>query len=210
MSYSAWEIIAAAGPAFWPILACSVILIFIILERTLAYGRTQLQVQKFMAEISDAVKRNKISEALALCDQHQSPIARLVRVGLTRYGKPREEIHDAIEEASFREAPLLEKNLAALATVAHVAPLFGMLGTFLGLIRSFYTMTSRANALLPVGPADITQGVWQALLAATLGLMVAIPAGIAYNYFVQRYRRILWGMEVAATDTIRLLAGDPS
>ncbi|MBI4314288.1 MAG: MotA/TolQ/ExbB proton channel family protein [Candidatus Omnitrophica bacterium] len=208
MSHPIWEILASAGPVVWPLLACSILLTAIVVERILSYRRTQMNVRKFMGEISEAVKRNKMAEALALCDQHESPIARMVRVGLTSYGKPREEIREAIEEAGFRETPLLEKNLTTLATLGHVAPLLGLLGTLLGLIRAFYIMHARANALLPVGPGDVAQGIWQALLTTTFGLMIAIPAVVAYNYFVRKYQRILWGMEVAAADLVRLLAGE--
>ncbi len=134
----------------------------------------------------------------------------MVRAGLTHHGRSREEIHHAIEEASRREIPPLERHLASLSTLAQVAPLLGLLGTTLGLIRCFQIIQTKTVALQPIGPMDLAQGIWQALLTTVAGLTIAIPAIVAHNDFVRRLQRLTWEMEIAAMDVLRLLAGEES
>jgi len=210
VTYSLAELVMLGGPVMWPLLLCSALAVAIMVERFIVLRRTHAGAQRFLDEVTGAVRRNKIAEALAFCEQAHGPIAQMVRAGLLRHGRAREDIRQAIEDAGHRELPRLERNLVPLGTIAHVAPLLGLLGTTLGLIRCFAVVQSRAAALQPVGPGDLAHGVWQALLATTAGLMVAIPAAVAYNYFVRRVQRVVWDMEAATADLLSLLAGEGS
>lgn len=208
MTYTVADLIVLGGPMMWPLVVCSMLTVAIILERMFALHGTGVQAHRFLDDVRDAVKRRKVAEALAICDRTPSPLAAMVRMGLARHEQGRDAIRQAIEEAGAREIPRLERHLAALGTIAHVAPLFGLLGTTIGLMRCFHVMQVKAAALHPVGPADLTQGIWQALLTTTAGLAIAIPAVLAYNYFVRRVQQLVWDLQVAATDLLHWLAGE--
>ena len=210
MSYSVPEFLALGGPLVWPLAFCALAATVIIIERWMALATAQLHNQRFLADVADAVKRRKIAEALALCERARGPVAQLVRAGLAKHGLSRDDIRQALEEAGHREIPTLERNLSVLATIAQIAPLFGLLGTTLGLARCFQILQSKTAALQPIGPADLAQGIWPALLTTMAGLTIAIPAVIAYNYFARRAQRLVWDMRMAAGQLLALMTGEES
>jgi len=208
MTYTVAELFVLGGPMMWPLLVCSVLTIAIIVERLVTLRSIHLQADRFLDDVRDAVKRRKITEALAICDRTPSPLAVMVRAGLSRHEQGRDAVRQAIEDTGAREIPRLERYLAALGTIAHVAPLLGLLGTSLGLIRCFHALQLKTALLQPVGPADLAPGVWQALFTTTAGLAIAIPAVLAYQYFVRRVHEHVWELQRAAGDLLQWLAGD--
>jgi biopolymer transport protein ExbB len=129
-----------------------------------------------------------------------------VKAGILKHDRSRPEIREAIEDAAVGEIPVLEKNLSMLATVAHIAPLLGLLGTVTGMVRAFQVIEQKATALQPVNPKDLAGGIWEALLTTVFGLCVAIPTYVAYNYFVTKVNGFILEMEKSATDLVNLLA----
>ena len=200
-----WEFMQKGGPIMWPIFLCSVIAFAIVIERLIQLRRAQIDTKSFMEQISKSLKRNKIMEAIDLCDRTKGPIANILKAGILKHDRPRLEIKEAIEDASIHEIPRLEKNLPMLATIAHIAPLLGLLGTVLGMVTAFQVIESKASAVNPVNPGDLAGGIWAALLTTVAGLMVAIPAYIAYNYFVSRIDGFVLEMERSATDLLNIL-----
>ncbi len=200
-----WEFIQKGGPIMWPILLCSVVAFAIVIERMIQLRREQIDTKTFMEQISKSLKRNKIMEALELCDRTQGPIANVLKAGILKHDRPRNEIRDAIEDASVHEVPRLEKNLPVLATVAHIAPLLGLLGTVTGMVAAFQVIESKASSVNPVNPGDLAGGIWEALLTTVFGLCVAIPTFVAYNYFVSRVDGFVLDMERSATDLLNTL-----
>jgi biopolymer transport protein ExbB len=201
-----WEFMQKGGPIMWPILLCSVIAFAIVIERLVRIGQEQRDTKSFMQQISKSLKRNKIVEALDLCDRTGGPIAIILKAGILKHDRPRNEIREAIEDASIHEVPRLERNLPVLSTVAQVAPLLGLLGTVTGLVKAFQVIESKATVLNPVNPGDLAGGIWEALLATTFGLCVAIPTYVAYNYLVSRVDGFVLDMERSATDLMNILA----
>ena len=200
-----WEFMQKGGPIMWPILLCSVVAFTIVIERLIRLRQEEIDTKSFMEQISKSIKRNKIMEALDLCDKTGGPIANILKAGILKHDRPRSEIREAIEDASIHEVPRLERNLPVLATVAQVAPLLGLLGTVTGLVTAFQVIESKATALNPVNPGDLAGGIWQALLATTFGLCVAIPTYVAYNYLVSRVDGFVLDMERSATDLLNIL-----
>ena len=200
-----WEFMQKGGPIMWPILLCSIIAFAIVIERLLRLRQEQIDTKEFMGQISKSLKRNKIMEALDLCDRTGGPIAAILKAGILKHDRPRHEIREAIEDASIHEVPRLERNLPVLATVAQVAPLLGLLGTVTGLVKAFQVIESKATMLNPVNPGDLAGGIWEALLATTFGLCVAIPTYVAYNYLVSRVDGFVLDMERSATDLMNIL-----
>jgi biopolymer transport protein ExbB len=200
-----FEVIQKGGPIMWPIIGCSVIAFAILIERLYHLYRAEIDTEKFMQAILNSVKQNKIIEAISLCDRTPGPVASTIKAGLLKHDRDREEIKEAIEDASIYELPRLEKNLSALATIAHICPLLGLLGTVAGMIRCFQIIQQKATALHPVSPGDLAGGIWEALLTTAAGLVIAIPTFVAYNYLVSRVNNFVLEMETAATNLVNLL-----
>jgi biopolymer transport protein ExbB len=202
---SLWQLFLAGGPLAWPILTCSVFALALIMEKFWYLHRIDIDTQDFLADILDKIKRHQIKEALQACDSSKHPLSRILKAGILKYDRPRSQIKEAIEDASLYEIPNLEKNLPALATIAHISPLLGLLGTVIGMLRCFQVIQAKAGAFLPFSPADLSGGIWEALLATVAGLLVAIPAFVAYNYFVSRINSLILEMEKASTELVNFL-----
>ena len=200
-----WEFMQKGGPIMWPILLCSVVAFTIVIERLIRLRQEEIDTKSFMEQISKSIKRNKIMEALDLCDKTGGPIANILKAGILKHDRPRNEVREAIEDASIHEVPRLERNLPVLATVAHVAPLLGLLGTVTGLVSAFQVIENKASGVNPVNPGDLAGGIWEALLTTVFGLCVAIPTYVAYNYMVSRVDGFVLDMERSATDLLNLL-----
>ena len=200
-----WEFMQKGGPIMWPILLCSVIAFAIVIERLIRLRAEQINTKSFMEQISKTLKRNKIMEALDLCDRTGGPIANILKAGILKHDRPRHEIREAVEDASIHEVPRLERNLPVLATVAHISPLLGLLGTVTGMVAAFQVIENKATSLNPVNPGDLAGGIWEALLTTVFGLCVAIPTYVAYNYLVSRVDGFVLDMERSATDLLNIL-----
>lgn len=201
-----WEFMLKGGPIMWPILLCSVVATAIVVERLIVLWREQIDTRAFMEQISKALKRNKIMEAIDLCERTKGPIATILKAGILKHDRTRNEIREAIEDASIHELPRLERNLPVLATVAHIAPLLGLLGTVTGMVAAFQVIEAKASSLNPVNPGDLAGGIWEALLTTVFGLCVAIPTFVAYNYLVSRVDGFVLDMERSATDLLSIIS----
>lgn len=194
------------GPMMWPIFICSVIALTIAIERGIYLQRIRVESGKFMEEISDSLKRNRVMDAINMCEGNPNPLSNILKAGILKYDRTHQEIKEAIEDAGVREIPALEKNIGVLATITQVTPLLGILGTVLGMIEVFQQVQEKAGISSPVTPAGISGGVWQALIATAAGLAVAIPALTAYNYFINRIYNFRLEIEISATRLINILS----
>ncbi|MDP2941027.1 MAG: MotA/TolQ/ExbB proton channel family protein [Candidatus Omnitrophota bacterium] len=200
-----WQVFLAGGPVMWPILLCSIFGLAIVLEKFWYLQKITIGTQEFLNSILEKMKRHDTKEALALCDSAKSPIANILKAGILKYDRPKAQITEAIEDASLYEVPHLEKNLGALATIAHISPLLGLLGTVAGMVRCFHAIQAKAGSFHPVSPADLAGGIWEALLTTVAGLIVAIPAFVAYNYLASRVNHFIREMEKASTELVNFL-----
>jgi biopolymer transport protein ExbB len=202
---SLWQLFLAGGPVMWPILLASVFAFAIILEKFWYLYKARVDTQDFLSRILEKMKRHEVKEALQICDNAKGPVAQILKAGILKYDRPRPQIVEAIEDASLYEIPKLEKNLPMLATISHIAPLLGLLGTVTGMIRCFQTVQMKATVSHPVMPGDLAGGIWEALLTTVAGLVVAIPAYISYNYLVNRINHFVLEMEKASTELVNSL-----
>lgn len=200
-----WQIFLAGGPVMWPILFCSIFALAIVMEKFWYLHRINIDTQDFLSKILDKMKRHDTKEAMQICDVTKSPIANILKAGILKYDRTRPQIIEAIEDASLYEVPKLEKNLTALATIAHVSPLLGLLGTVTGMVRCFQTIQAKSAAFNPVSPGVLAGGIWEALLTTVAGLIVAIPTFVAYNYLVSRISHFVLEMEKASTELVNFL-----
>src|SRR3989338_418945 len=200
------EWIVRGWPMMIPILLCSVVAFAVMIEKLMYIRRISINTRKFMGEISYSLKRSRADEAIEMCDKSPGPLPKVLRAGILKYDRARQEVKEAIEDAALHEIPKLEKNIGVLATIAQISPLLGFLGTAIGLVGIFQKIQVKAAALNPVTPADISGGIWQALIAMVAGLLVAIPTVAAYNYFVNKVNYIIREMEISATDLVNILS----
>lgn len=200
-----WSLIKAGGPLMVPIVLCSVVALGIVIDKFILFFRIRTNTHDFKKQVFDCLKSNKMKEAIQLCDQSLSPVARILKAGIIKFGSSREELKEYMEDASLYEIPKLESKLGALATIAHISTLLGLLGTVTGMTASFHTIQVRAASLNPVTPADLAGGISEALLTTVAGLMVAIPTFVAYNYCVNRVNHFVLEMERGATELINFM-----
>ena len=194
------------GPIMYLIALTSVIGFAVVIERLYHLYRARIDTKKFMEGISGALRRNRVMEAIEMCDQTPGPIASILKAGILKHDRSKQEIKETIEDAGMHEIPRLEKNLGILGTVANIAPLLGLLGTVTGMVKAFQVVQQKAGALNPVSPGGLAGGIWEALLTTVFGLIVAIPAIVAYNYLVTKVDSFVLEMERSATELINLLS----
>lgn len=193
--------IGQGGPMMIPIMVGSVVAVAIIVERFLYLRRISTDSNRFMVEIKGILLDNRVNTALQTCINTPGPVASLVRSGIENRDKSKDEIKEAIENASSRELPKLERFLPALGTIAHVSPLLGLLGTVLGMIKSSNVLATEgtSNTLGLIG------GISEALITTAAGLIVAIPTLIFYNYFVNKVNNLILEMEIRSTELVDVL-----
>jgi biopolymer transport protein ExbB len=186
----------------WPLLALSVLGLTVMIWRWWALRQAASGVATLMNALRKALLDGDIPQAIAICDRQPGPISSIVKAGLVRAGRPKEEVELALQDASAHELSVLERGLPILATVAMIAPLLGFLGTVTGMINSF-------DALASVGlnnPAAVARGISEALITTAAGLIIAIPVQMAYNYFVTNVNALVRNMESAANVVLEALA----
>ncbi len=193
------------GPLMILIGLCSVSAVAVFLERLFHFRRAQIDTERFMSGIRNLLKKKSYIEALTICEETPGPVAAVLKAGILKHDRGKEQIKEALENTSHYEIPRLEKNLAVLATVAQISPLLGLLGTVTGMIKAFMKIQEKAGF---VNPGDLAQGIWEALITTAAGLVVAIPAFVAYNYLVHRVNDFVLDMEKSSTELVELLANE--
>jgi len=206
-----FDIMHKGGPLMWGIFICSVISVAVFVERMWHLHRARIDTQRFVEGIMTILKRNKIMEAVEICEHTPGPIAYILKAGIMKHDRPRSEIREVIEDAASHEIPRLEKNLGIMATIAHVSPLIGLLGTVTGMIKAFQTIEQKSVVGSPVMPGQLAGGIWEALITTAAGLGLAILTYVAYNYFVSWVNGFIVDMEKSATHLVDVLSerGEP-
>jgi len=204
--YENIEILHKAGPVIIPIILCSMFGLSVAIEKRWQLHKAKIDTDKFLEDILATIRRLKIKEAIEKCNSIRSPISRILKAGIMKYDSSKEDIRQAMEDASLYEIPKLEKNLTTLATVAHISPLLGLLGTVTGLVKCFQVIQLRSSSFAPVNPGDLAGGIWEALITTVAGLMVAIPMFVIYNYLVNGVNNFVLEMERSATELVNFLS----
>jgi biopolymer transport protein ExbB len=195
------------GPIMWVILGCSVLALAVFFERLFHLYRARINADAFIKRVEAMLSAGKTQETIKLCEASPGPLASILCAAVKKKGCSRAEIKEAVENAGLYEVPRLEKRLPVLATVAHICPLLGLLGTVAGMIEVFHRIQILGGI---VNPADLAGGIWEALLTTAAGLVIAIPTFVAYNYLVSCVNGIVLDMEIAATAIIDILSQEKS
>ena len=199
---SAYELMSKGGVIMWPILICSILALAIAIERFYSLRRVSIDTREFMDIIRTALRQNRIQEAVGICDEANAPIARIIKAGILKFDRAKEDIREAIEDAGHLELPRLERYMNALGTCAHIAPLLGLLGTVQGMIRCFAAIENKQGQ---VNPSDLAEGIANALITTFAGLSVAIPTLVVYNYLLSRVENMVVEMEISSSELVDVL-----
>ncbi len=200
------DILFRGGWLMIPIAACSLIALFIVIERWITLNRLRTNTRMFILQLKNLLLKNQRNEAILLCKKTLGPIAKIAKAGLEKMNRPRQEIKEAIDSAGKAEVFHLEKYLGALATVASVAPALGFLGTVTGMINAFMQVQQLGGN---VDASVLAGGIWEALITTAAGLIVGIPAIICYNWLVGKVERFVFEMEETSTELLdSLLHGE--
>lgn len=190
------------GPVMIPILLCSVIAVYIMIERYFAIRRATKDEPGFMNNIRDYIINGNIEAAKALCRNTTTPVARMIEKGIARIGKPLGDIEKAIENVGNIEVVKLEKGLSLLGTCAGAAPMLGFLGTVSGMIRAFYNM-SKAGKTVEI--SVLSGGMYEAMVTTVAGLIVGIVALVGYNLLSAMVQKAVYKMENTSIEFLDLL-----
>lgn len=176
--------------------------IYIYFERFFSIKSASKIDKNFMDQIKDYISNGKIESADALCKSKDTPISRLIGKGISRIGKPLDDINTAIETAGKLEIYQLEKNVSMLATIAGSAPMIGFLGTVIGMIVAIHEI---ANAGGQIDIKMLSDGLYTAMTTTVAGLIVGIIAYVAYNHLVVRTDKVVYQMEAKSVEFLDLL-----
>ena len=197
-----WDLSLKGGVIMIPLLILSILAIYIFIERAVVIRKAAREDRTFMDRIKDYIHEGDVDAALNLCKKTDTPYARLIEKGISRLGRPMNDVLVAIENVGNLEVAKLEKGFPWLATAAAGAPMLGFLGTVTGMVRAFYNMASAGTS------ADITTlsgGIYEALVTTVAGLVVGIIALFAYNYLVARVDGVVNQLEAKTMEFMDLL-----
>lgn len=202
VSMNYWEMTKKGGWVMIPIFLLLLIAVYIFIERAVAIKKATKEDPRFMNRIKDYIIDGKIDSALNLCRETNSPSSRMIAKGITRLGRPMQDVLVAIENVGNLEVSKLEKGLPLLATAAGGAPMLGFFGTVTGMVRAFFDM---ANSGEQVNMTILSGGIYEAMVTTVGGLFVGIFAYLVYNYLVTRVDNVVRKMESNTLEFLDIL-----
>lgn len=195
------RVLSAGGPMIWVLVALALLTLVIFVERTLYLHRMQINSTAFIGGIKNILAKRRLVEALTVCEETPGPVAAVVKAALVHAGDDAQTVRFHVQEAAVVELPALERRLGSLAAIAQVAPLIGLLGTVIGL-GAMVMAFNRGYATA----GDLSRGFWQALIATGGGLLLAIPAHLAWHFLAGRVRAIVRDVEWAGNEIMMYLS----
>jgi len=189
----------------WVLLLMSLIGFLIFIERVLYLHRGQIRSSEFVTGIKNIVRKQRLVEALTLCEETPGPVPSLVKASLLHFGEDEKKIRYEIQEAALVEIPVLEKRIGTLAALAKSAPLVGLLGTVLGLAQTFYSMELSGNYS---DATVLSNGMWQSLITTASGLAIAIITYLGFHFLHGRVRALVRDMEWAGNEMLKFIVRD--
>ncbi len=169
----------------YPLLILSLIGFVVFIERTMFLHKGHIGASDFVSGIKNLVRKQRLVEALTLCEDTPGPLPNIVKSALLQYGQARERVYEAIQGAALVEIPVLERRIGTIAMIARVAPLLGFLGTLVGGLQALYFLDAARG-----DSAVFTQYLAQALLTSTMGIGIAIMATLAHHFLYGRVRAL--------------------
>lgn len=197
-----WQLIKVGGFTMYILLSFSILSLAIIIERVIYYRkRSKIKRQEFMTQVYKEIEKGNIKNAIEICKKTDAPFSSVVYSGLNLHGHSEVVISNSMEREVTIETTKLERFTSIVGTIGSTAVYIGLFGTVLGIIRAFRDISASGSGGINV----VINGIAEALFCTAMGLCVAVPAVIAYNYFVKRVDGFITDMELCASETMDLL-----
>ncbi|HOO99058.1 MAG TPA: MotA/TolQ/ExbB proton channel family protein [Bacteroidales bacterium] len=202
MKLTLFDLAMKGGWVMIPLILLSFVGAYIFIERFYVIRKATREDQNFMNRIKDYIHEGRIEAATALCKATSSPSARMVEKGISRLGRPLQDISTAIENVGKLEISKLEKGFPTLATITGAEPMLGFMGTVIGMIQSFYAMSQAGNN---IEVSLLSNGIYTALITTVTGLFIGILGYFAYNTLVVRVEKVVFNLEATLTEFMDIL-----
>lgn len=199
---SIWELSLKGGVIMIPLALLALVSIYVFVERVLTINKAGKEDSTFMKRIKDYIIEGEMESAVKLCKSTDTPYARLIQKGISRIGRPMQDVQMAIENVGNLEIAKLEKGFPWLATTAAGAPMLGFLGTVTGMVSAFYAL---ANAGGSANIGILANGIYEALVTTVAGLIVGIIALFAFNFLNARVNNVMTQLEGKTMEFMDLL-----
>jgi biopolymer transport protein ExbB len=196
-----WDILERGGPLMIPLALLLITAIFVFLERVIAINKASKADENFMNIIRDHIVNNNVMAARSLAKNTNNSIARMIDKGVQRIGKPIDAIEKSMENVGRLELYKMEKNVSILSVIGYIAPLFGFLGTIIGMFQLFYNIASTGEYSI----SNIAGGIYVKMISSAGGLIIGIIAYIMYRYLNSQIDKTTNKMEVASAEFIDIL-----
>lgn len=204
ISWGVWDIIMRGGVTMWLLIILSIVSIAVMIERWRYYRSCRVNTQDFFLRFRKGHKKDDLAGLMVLCDETPGPLAALLKDGVRRVMErplKREELEAQLTRTARSQIIQMERNLSILATIGSISPFIGLFGTVLGVMRAFRDLATSGGG----GATVVASGIAEALVATAAGLVVAIPAVAAYNYFIRVIRRTSSELEVGIGEALDVL-----
>ena len=198
-----WKMTSYGGPIMVILGIMLALAVYIFIERLITINKASKEDKSFMNRIKDYILDGKIDSAQKLCRDADSPASRMIEKGISRLGRPMNDVLLAVENVGNLEISKLEKSLVILATISGGAPMLGFLGTVTGMLLVFYNMTQNSTGVVQL--VDLSSGMYQAMVTTVGGLIVGILAYFAYNYLISRVDSVVRNLESKTLEFMDLL-----
>ena len=203
---SLWNLTLEGGIIMIPLAVLLLVSIYIFVERCIVIYKASKEDATFIKRIRDYIHEGEIESATKLCKVTNTPYSRLIMKGLTRIGRPMNDVLVAIENTGNIEVSALGRGFTWLSTTAAAAPMLGFLGTVTGMVEAFFAMSNAGSA---ANISVLSGGIYEALVTTVAGLIVGIIALFAYNFLVSRVNRVMSNLEAKTMEFMDLL-NEPS
>ena len=198
---SVWSLLSKGGPLMIPIGVLFALAVFVFIERFLAVKKASKIEDNFMNIIRDHIVNGNITAARSLAKNTDNPVARMIDKGLQRIGKPIDAIEKSMDNVGKLEMYKMEKNLSILSVISRIAPLFGFVGTIVGLVLLLKEFATISNPSV----SQIADAMYIKLITSASGLIIGMLAYLGYSYLDTQINRTANRMEAASSDFIDVL-----
>ncbi len=197
---SLWYLLTEGGPLMIPLAICSIIAIYVFIERWIAIKKAGAMPLQFMSTIRSSIMSGEISKALSYSKSFSGAVPQMIQKGISRIGKPIDHIEKSMENEGKLEVYKMEKNLGILSTIAGIAPMFGFLGTIVGMIILFFNIQ-----IFGFEMKNMAGGIYTKMVTSAVGLIIGLVAYVAYNFLNSQINKNVNKMEAASNELIDIL-----
>lgn len=198
---NAWIMLLRGGIIMIPLILCSIISLSIFIEKLITLRRKRVIIPEIVSVIENIKSLDDVSLAISICKKNKGVFSNIIQIGLRNSHLPKEEIKEIFTDQGRQEARTLERGLVILETIAAIAPLLGLLGTVIGMIKVFDVISVQG-----VGQATaLSSGISEALITTVVGLSIGIPTLVFYNYFTNKAENLILDIEKFSNNLIKKL-----